>query len=134
MKNFALVVGVVMILVLSSGFALADCEDDCDGPFQTCLNLCRQTTKEDSTEAAKCANHCLHGVSGCVKRCREKEKTSMNFGEFAIGSVSTGLDLVAFNSVPAASCIEQGLTCILNGTPCCSPYECKGKFPNTTCQ
>ena len=34
----------------------------------------------------------------------------------------------------AANCIEKGLTCVLNGTPCCAPYECKGKFPNTYCQ
>ena len=34
----------------------------------------------------------------------------------------------------AADCIAEGLTCVLNGTPCCSPYDCKGKFPNTTCQ
>jgi hypothetical protein len=134
MKSFALVVGVVMILALSSGIALADCESDCDGPFQTCLNLCRQTTKEDTPEAASCADRCLHGVSGCVKRCREKEKTSENAGKFALCSASTGFELVAFNSAPAASCIEQGLTCILHGTPCCSPYECKGKFPNTSCQ
>lgn len=38
------------------------------------------------------------------------------------------------NIVLAANCIDQGLTCVLNGTPCCGIYECKGKFPNTTCQ
>ena len=32
------------------------------------------------------------------------------------------------------SCIEQGLTCILNGSACCGTLTCKGKFPNTTCQ
>ena len=32
------------------------------------------------------------------------------------------------------SCIDQGLTCILNGTSCCGTLKCKGKFPNTTCQ
>jgi len=37
-------------------------------------------------------------------------------------------------AVQGASCIEKGLTCVLNGTPCCAPYECKGKFPNTTCR
>jgi hypothetical protein len=34
----------------------------------------------------------------------------------------------------AANCIEKGLQCTLNGTPCCAPYECKGKFPITTCK
>jgi hypothetical protein len=36
--------------------------------------------------------------------------------------------------VLGANCIEQGLQCTLNGTPCCEPYKCKGKFPNTYCQ
>lgn len=38
-----------------------------------------------------------------------------------------------FNQI-GDDCIEQGQTCTLNGTPCCSPYHCKGTFPNTTCQ
>ncbi len=38
------------------------------------------------------------------------------------------------NIVLCSNCIEKGLTCILNGTPCCAPYECKGKFPNTSCK
>ena len=38
------------------------------------------------------------------------------------------------NIILAASCIEKGLQCTLNGTPYCGPYECKGKFPNTYCQ
>ncbi len=33
-----------------------------------------------------------------------------------------------------ASCIEHGQTCTLHGTACCEPYDCKGSFPNTTCQ
>ena len=32
------------------------------------------------------------------------------------------------------SCIEKGLTCILNGTPCCGTLTCKGKFPITMCK
>lgn len=32
------------------------------------------------------------------------------------------------------SCIGQGRVCVLNGTPCCNPYSCKGPFPNTSCQ
>jgi hypothetical protein len=32
------------------------------------------------------------------------------------------------------SCLPKGLSCVLDGTPCCAPYKCGGKFPNTTCQ
>jgi len=136
MKKMRLVLGVMSILVLFAGVALADCADDCDGPFQTCLNLCRQTTKEDSPEAGKCADRCLNGVSGCIKKCEAKNKKSENTRDSTVGYLPAAGDFVAGNNniVLAANCIEQGLTCVLNGTPCCSPYECKGKFPNTYCQ
>lgn len=134
MKRLGLVAGVVALLAVFAGVALADCESDCDGPFQTCLNICRQTTKEDSAEAASCVNNCLTGVSGCVRRCEQRQANSENPLPFVAGSMPADFDLVAFNTVEAASCIEQGLTCVLNGTPCCAPYECKGKFPNTYCQ
>ena len=32
-----------------------------------------------------------------------------------------------------SGCIEKNRTCVLNGTPCCAPYSCTGKFPNTYC-
>jgi len=32
-----------------------------------------------------------------------------------------------------SGCIEKDRACVLNGTPCCSPYSCEGKFPNTYC-
>jgi hypothetical protein len=32
------------------------------------------------------------------------------------------------------NCIAHGQTCTLYGTPCCAPYSCRGRFPNTTCQ
>lgn len=136
MKKIGLVLGILTILGLLSGFAWADCESDCDGPFQTCLNICRQTTKEDSSEGSKCVNNCFRGLSGCQKRCKANDRKSDNTRE------SAGIYLLAANDYMAkshtmalgANCIEQGLTCVLNGTPCCSPYECKGKFPNTTCQ
>ncbi|MBA4389877.1 MAG: hypothetical protein C0399_02945 [Syntrophus sp. (in: bacteria)] len=38
------------------------------------------------------------------------------------------------NIVLASNCIEKGLQCTLNGTSCCAPYSCKGKFPNTYCK
>ncbi len=131
-----LVLGVLTILALFSSVALADCEDDCNGPFQTCLKICRQTTKEDSPQAAKCVDNCLRGVSGCIKRCRDKGKKSENTGDSTEGYVLAAADLVAWdaNTVLGANCIEKGLQCTLNGTPCCAPYQCKGKFPNTYCQ
>ena len=133
MKKIGSLLMALVILALFSGFAMADCDSDCDGPFQTCQKLCRQTTKEDSKEAADCMNNCFRGVSGCQKRCKEKKSDNT-------GSMKENCLLLAANSavgdgpVQGASCIEQGLTCILHGTACCAPYECKGKFPNTTCQ
>lgn len=32
-----------------------------------------------------------------------------------------------------SGCIEKDRACVLNGTPCCAPYSCIGKFPNTSC-
>lgn len=136
MKKGGLVLVVLMVLALLSGVALADCESECNGPFQTCLNICRQTTKEDSPEAAKCVNNCLRGVSGCQKRCEAQEKKSENNGNLKKDCLLAAADYTARdkNITYGASCIEGGLQCTLNGTPCCAPYECKGKFPNTTCQ
>jgi len=34
----------------------------------------------------------------------------------------------------AQNCIGPGQACVLNGTPCCGGYSCRGRFPNTTCQ
>ncbi|MDD2335780.1 MAG: hypothetical protein PHD01_04295 [Geobacteraceae bacterium] len=134
MKKMVSVVVVLTALAVLSGFAWASCEDDCDGPFQTCLNICRQTTKEDSSEAASCVNNCLHGVSGCVKRCEAANKRSENTGNTDCMIAAVFLENRGVNIVQGASCIDQGLTCVLHGTACCAPYECKGKFPNTTCQ
>lgn len=130
-----LILAIILGLVMSD-VALANCEAECDGPFQTCLKICRQTTKEDSPEAAKCVNNCLHGVSGCIKKCEAKDKKSENNSDCAVGYMSAAGAIVPLDNyiILASNCIEKGLTCILNGTPCCSPYECKGKFPNTTCQ
>ncbi|MBA4389930.1 MAG: hypothetical protein C0399_03230 [Syntrophus sp. (in: bacteria)] len=135
-KIGSVLLGVLIVLALLSGVALADCESDCNGPFQTCLNICRQTTKVDSAEGTKCVNNCLNGVSGCNKRCEAKNKKSDNTTDCTKGYLSATGDSVAGenNIVLASNCIEKGLTCVLNGTPCCSPYECKGKFPNTYCK
>lgn len=34
----------------------------------------------------------------------------------------------------AQNCLGQGDTCTLFGTPCCPGFNCRGNFPNTTCQ
>jgi hypothetical protein len=136
MKKIGSALVVFTVLVLLSGIALADCESDCDGPFQTCLNICRQTTKEDSPEGSKCVNNCLHGVSGCVNRCRSRDKKSENTGDCTAGylQLADNTTVRDNNFAIGNNCIEKDLTCILNGTPCCAPYSCKGKFPNTYCQ
>lgn len=132
MKKIGLLfVGALTVLALLSGVALAGCDDDCLSTFETCLNLCRQTTKADSEEAGKCANHCMKGRGGCLKRCEAKDKRSDNITDCTKDYLSAAGDT---NIALAANCIEKGLTCVLNGTPCCAPYECKGKFPNTYCQ
>ncbi|HEX2964163.1 MAG TPA: hypothetical protein VHO84_00160, partial [Syntrophorhabdaceae bacterium] len=64
-----------VMFFLTAGTTFAGCEDDCNGPFQTCLNLCRQTTKEDSPQASACVDRCLHGLSGCQNRCKKSEKS-----------------------------------------------------------
>ncbi len=52
-------------------------------------------------------------------------------GNFKGGSTDTpGLKTAVG---PASACIEKNRACILNGTPCCAPYSCTGKFPNTYC-
>jgi len=109
----------LIVLVLLSGNAFADCESDCDGPFQTCVNICRQTTKEDSKEAASCMNNCFRGVSGCQKRCREQGKQSENTtdktGLVSLATASFhGRDEV---SIKGAEPTEQGISCASRSTP-----------------
>jgi hypothetical protein len=47
---------------------------------------------------------------------------------------STGTLGLKTGTVPVPGCIEKDRACVLNGTPCCAPYSCKGKFPNTYCR
>jgi hypothetical protein len=134
MKKIGALLVMLTLSVVLSGVALADCESDCDGPFQTCVKMCRQTTKEDSKEAAACMDNCFRGVAGCQKRCKDKKsQNGMDSGKDVV-LTSAGFSGQRHVYAQGASCIEGGLTCILNGTPCCPPYECKGKFPNTTCR
>jgi len=80
---------------------------------------------EPTCVCAECGYKCGSGhATTCSSYQKPKAKTPITD------------DLVAEdnNIVLAANCIEKDLQCTLNGTPCCSPYECKGKFPNTTCK
>ena len=134
MKKIGVLLVMLAVFVVLSGVALADCESDCDGPFQTCVKMCRQTTKVDSKEAAACMDNCFRGVAGCQKRCKERKSSNDPDNVKGVQAISAGPSGQNRVYAQGASCIAGGLTCILNGTPCCTPYQCKGKFPNTTCQ
>lgn len=88
MKKMVFVLSTLVIFTLSAGYAFAGCEEECDGPFQTCIKICRQTTEEDTSEAATCVDNCLTGVSGCLKRCKGREQTSENMTRTRNGAYS----------------------------------------------
>jgi hypothetical protein len=181
---------LAMVLVLAMvSVSLAGCPEECDGPYQTCMRICGQTTEAKSPEEAKCWNSCLRGVIGCQIRCEEKKRSEIEWPNDLMAQIVNPKDFkksdpkppmmmlasancvcaecnkkcgtghetwcssyqkpnaqpliendpVAFHSemnfdVLSYGCIEKDLQCTLNGTPCCAPYNCKGKFPNTYCQ
>jgi hypothetical protein len=133
MKKIGLVLGILTVLALLSGVALAECVRDCLLTYNTCLNLCKQTGKGNDSA---CIDHCMKGRDGCIKRCEVKNEQSENTTDCTKGYLSAVGDSVAGdnNIVLASNCIEKGLQCTLNGTPCCAPYSCKGKFPITYCK
>ncbi|MDO9585451.1 MAG: hypothetical protein Q7I93_03075, partial [Syntrophales bacterium] len=51
----------------------------------------------------------------------------------ALKGTSTGTLGLKTGSGTLSGCIEKDRACVLNGTPCCAPYSCTGKFPNTYC-
>lgn len=67
---------------------------------------------------------------------KDTDKKSENTGDFTEAYLPAANDHVAqgTSNVKGNSCIDQGLQCTLNGTPCCAPYTCEGKFPNTYCK
>jgi hypothetical protein len=75
MKKIGLVTGILAVLVLLSGVALAECVRDCFLTYNTCLDLCSQTGKGNDSE---CIEHCKKGRNGCIKRCDAKEERSEN--------------------------------------------------------
>jgi hypothetical protein len=109
MRKIAVAAGVLMILTLSAGIVFAGCEEECDGPFKTCMNICRQTTKADSPEAARCVDNCLTGVSGCVKKCKARDRKSENIMRMNDGTYAANdsMNLEERNLVMATS--DKGL-------------------------
>ena len=63
------------------------------------------------------------------KFAEEKDKL---LGSFK--GTSTGALGLKTGTGTLSGCIEKDHACVLNGTPCCAPYSCEGKFPNTYCR
>lgn len=106
------------LLLVSAYFytAQAACEDNCVAQRDTCLKGCNNIT--DATQKSNCSSGCWKGQDACLLRC---------------GSASTN-DTSHQQLAALPQCVEQNQACTLHGTSCCDPYECKGTFPNTTCQ
>jgi hypothetical protein len=62
------------------------------------------------------------------KFAEEKDKL---LGSFK--GTSTGTLELKTGTGTLSGCIEKDHACVLNGTPCCAPYSCEGKFPHTYC-
>ena len=72
------------------------------------------------------------------KFAEEKDKLLESFkgnstGTLGLKGVSSGTLGLKTGTGPVTGCIEENRACVLNGTPCCAPYSCEGKFPNTYC-
>ncbi len=72
------------------------------------------------------------------KFAEEKDKLLGSFkgnstGTLGLKGTSSGTLGLKTGTGPVTGCIEKDHACVLNGTPCCAPYSCKGKFPNTYC-
>lgn len=72
------------------------------------------------------------------KFAEEKDKLLGSFkgtstGALGLKGASSGTLGLKTGTVQGSGCIEKNRACVLNGTPCCAPYSCRGKFPNTYC-
>jgi hypothetical protein len=72
------------------------------------------------------------------KFAEEKDKLLGSFkgnstGTLGLKGASSGTLGLKTGTGPVTGCIEKNRACVLNGTPCCAPYSCEGKFPNTYC-
>ena len=73
------------------------------------------------------------------KFAEEKDKLLGSFkgsstGALGLKGASSGTLGQKNGTGPVSGCIEKNRACVLNGTPCCAPYSCEGKFPNTYCR
>jgi hypothetical protein len=72
------------------------------------------------------------------KFAEEKDKLLGSFKGTSTGTLGlktdTGTLGLKTGTGPVSGCIEKDHACVLNGTPCCAPYSCKGRFPNTYCR
>ena len=110
---------------------------------QTCEKICAQGCK-DSNDYSGCVRECMYRCTASSRNNTVPETSSKisavkpaavaEDGKKAHSCAANNFVTKDTNIVLAANCIEQGLQCTLNGTPCCSPYSCKGTFPNTYCQ
>lgn len=145
MKKIIFAIAVLVMFFLTAGTIFAGCEDDCNGPFQTCLNLCRQTAKEDTPQASACVDRCFHGLAGCQKRCKTSDRKS----ESIMGNikVSHALSSAGDASTEPISCAEANtvkpIMVAANSNPCpggvyCANGPCEhccewGYFYSTPC-
>jgi len=79
-----------------------------------------------------------HELARQKKFAEEKDKLLGSFKGTSTGTLGlktdTGTLGLKTGTGPVSGCIEKDHACVLNGTPCCAPYSCKGRFPNTYCR
>ncbi|MFH1615688.1 MAG: hypothetical protein ABIG61_11480 [Planctomycetota bacterium] len=121
MKKIGLVIGVLTVLVLLSGVALAECVRDCLLTYDTCLNLCRQSGKGDDSA---CTDHCQKGRDGCIKRCEANNDRSEN---------TTNKKNLEVSEIINCVCAECNKKCGTGHETWCSSYQ-KPKAKDTMSQ
>jgi hypothetical protein len=115
------ILAILAALGLLANVAMADCAEQCDNGFNVCMRNCGGQ--------AGCLETCSRGRSGCLRRCGG----SQNFTPVPSRWLARLSEPEAKRGPVGQSCIGGGETCTVHGTPCCPPYTCKGRFPNTTC-
>jgi len=163
MKKIGLVLGVLVVLVLLSGIAFADPLISnanfnkynnwvSTGVLTKCSNCGSQQVVYNERSNNDCkeghshaANDFTTGEKGktysqncvcayCGNACGTGHKSWCIYKPKAKTPMPNDLVTSDDNIVLADTCINEGYACILHGTPCCAPYSCKGKFPNTYCK
>ena len=114
------ILGILASVSLFASAAIADCEGL--SRFNACMR--------NGAGQVSCPKTCSPGQLGCIRRCGG----SQNLTTVPSSSLARLSESDAKRGPVGQSCIGGGETCTLHGTPCCAPYTCKGRFPNTTCQ